>query len=312
MTIQSQQRGLQTRGQLQRVQFATRATALLGHVFADVFPQVAEHRHLFTGDVLSHRHTRQLDNAAFDGVHQREVAHGPGEQRAFGIARATEEERRGRQVHDTRHAQLAVDGLKSGNPQTCGFVVFLGFFLFVALQVFIIIGGRLLTVAVMRLVVDNQNVLHAHQVRHDALQHLAFGFQGQRSVAGAALQQLAATFGQLNALTHLEGVVVRDDDLGFAHVVEHVVGQQLTVFVIAVRVVGLQDAQTVLDGQARRADQKATGEVLAGWSAHSIDGLPGDQHGHDGGLAGTRCELECQTHQFRVGVFVGTGKMVKQ
>ena len=50
---------------------------------------------------------------------------------------------------------------------------------------------RLLAVAVMRLVVEDQDVLHAHQVGHDALEHLAFGFEGLEFVA-AALEQRAA------------------------------------------------------------------------------------------------------------------------
>ena len=69
-----------------------------GIVLRDVLPQVAEHRHLVAGDVVGDRHARQLDDAALDGVHQREVAHRPGEQRAFGVARAAQEERRGGQV----------------------------------------------------------------------------------------------------------------------------------------------------------------------------------------------------------------------
>ena len=93
------------------------AAALLGHLRADVLPEVAEHRHLVAGDVVGDRHARQLDDAALDGVHQREVAHRPGEQRAFGVARAAQEERRRRQVDDARDAELAVDRFEAGNPE---------------------------------------------------------------------------------------------------------------------------------------------------------------------------------------------------
>ena len=72
------------------------AAALLGHVLADVLPEVAEHRHFVAGDIVGHRDARQLDDAAFDGVHEREIAHRPREERAFGVARAAEEERRRR------------------------------------------------------------------------------------------------------------------------------------------------------------------------------------------------------------------------
>ena len=50
--------------------------------------------------VVRHRDARQLDDAALDGVHQREVADGPGEQRSLAIAGAAQEERRGGQVVD--------------------------------------------------------------------------------------------------------------------------------------------------------------------------------------------------------------------
>jgi hypothetical protein len=48
-------------------------------------------------------------------------------------------------------------------------------------------------------------------------------------------------------------------------------------------------------------DEKAARELLAGRVAHGIDGLPGDQHGHDGGLASTRGQLEGHAEQVRVG-----------
>ena len=36
--------------------------------------------------------------------------------------------------------------------------------------------------------------------------------------------------------------------------------------------------------------------------AHRIDGLPGDEHGHDGGLAGAGGQLQRQAQQLRVGL----------
>jgi hypothetical protein len=43
---------------------------------------------------------------------------------------------------------------------------------------------------VVRLVVDDEDVLHAHQVGHHPLEHLAFGFERVQLFAAAALQQL--------------------------------------------------------------------------------------------------------------------------
>jgi hypothetical protein len=55
--------------------------------------------------------------------------------------------------------------------------------------------------------------------------------------------------------------------------------------VVAVGIVRLEDAQAVFDREARRNDEEAAGEMLAAWAADSIDGLPRDEHGHDGGLS---------------------------
>ena len=109
----------------------------------------------------------------------------------------------------------------------------------------------------MRLVVEDEDVLHAHQVGHDALEHLAFGFQRVQFVA-APLKQRAPALGELDALAQLEGVVVGDDDLGPVHIVQHVAGDELAAGVVAVGIVGLEDAQPVLDGEAGRDDEKAT------------------------------------------------------
>ncbi len=177
VAVQSLECGLKLRRQVERIQRLGLAAALLGHLRADVLPQVAKHGHFATGDVVGNRHPRQFDDAALDCVHQREVAHRPWEQRSLGIARATQEEGRRGQVDHPRDAELAVDRLQPGDPQPGGFVVLLGLLPFVAFQVFIVVCGRLLAIAMVGFVVEYQDVLQAHQVGHYPLQHLAFGFE---------------------------------------------------------------------------------------------------------------------------------------
>ena len=80
--------GLQLEGNAQRVEHCGLAAALSGHPRADVLPQVAELGHVAAGDVVGHRHAGQLDDAALDGVHEREVAHRPGKQRALRCSRS--------------------------------------------------------------------------------------------------------------------------------------------------------------------------------------------------------------------------------
>jgi hypothetical protein len=86
-------------------------------------------------------------------------------------------------------------------------------------------------------------------------------------------------------------VVVGDDDLRLAHVAEHVVRHQLAVGVVAIRVVGLEDAQPIFDRQAGRSHEKAAREVGAPRMTLGVNRLPRDEHRHHGGLAGAGGEL---------------------
>jgi hypothetical protein len=138
VAIERLQCRLQAGREFEGIEVFALAAALFGHVLADVLPEVAEHRHFVAGNVLGHRYARQLDDAAFDGVHQREVAHRPREQRALGITGTAQEEGRRRQVDDAGRTELAVDGFEAGNPQAGGFVVFLGLLPVVAFQVLLI------------------------------------------------------------------------------------------------------------------------------------------------------------------------------
>lgn len=59
-------------------------------------------------------------------------------------------------------------------------------------------------------------------------------------------------------------------------------------------------------------DQESAGESLTLGSAHRVDRLPGDEHGHDGGFAGPRCQFERQAHQFRIRFIVGVGQVFQK
>ena len=114
-------------------------------------------------------HARELHDAALDGVHQREVAHRPREQRALGVAGAAEEERGRRQVDDAPQAELPVHGFEPVDPEPCGLAVLLGLPAVVAHELLFVVLAGLLAVAVMRLVVERHDAAHAHQFGHDPL-----------------------------------------------------------------------------------------------------------------------------------------------
>src|SRR5690606_3318688 len=129
---------------------------------ADVLPEIPEHRHLISGNVLSYGHARQLDDAALDGIHEREVAHGPWEERALCVPRAAQEEWGRGQVHHAADSELPTDRFQARDPDSGCLVVLLSFFPFVALENLVVWVSRLLSIAVMSLVVDDEDVLHAH------------------------------------------------------------------------------------------------------------------------------------------------------
>ena len=82
--------------------------------------------------------------------------------------------------------------------------------------------------------------------------------------------------------------------------------------VVAVRIVWLQHAQAVLDGDSGRDHQEAARESGALGPANCVDRLPGDQHRHDGGLSGAGRQLESQPRQVRIGVVIGVREMVEE
>ena len=228
------------------------------------------------------------------------------------VAGAVQEEGRGREVEDAREPQRAVHGFETGDPQAGGLVVLLGFLPLVALQRLFVRIRRLLPVAVVRLVVQRQHVLHAHQLGHHALEHLSFGFERLQLRTGRALEERTSAGGELEPLAAFEGVVVRDDDPRLLDVLEQVVRDQLARAVVVVRVVRLQDAQAIADGQAGCDDEKAAGEVFAAGPANGVERLPGDQHRHDGRLAGARGELQREPLDLRIRVGVDRLQVVEQ
>lgn len=85
----------------------------------------------------------------------------------------------------------------------------------------------------------------------------------------------------------------------------------LAILVVAVGVIGLEDTQPILDRQARRADQEAACEMLAGRAPHRIDRLPSDKHGHDSGLPCAGGEFQRKPQQLGIGISVRRRQMIE-
>ena len=151
----------------------------------------------------------------------------------------------------------------------------------------------------VRLVVEYEHVLEAHQLGHHALEHLAFGFERVQFFA-ASFQQRSSALGELHALAKFERVIIRDDDLRAVDVFEHVGRYELTRLIVAIRIVGLENPQPVLDRKTRRHDEKSAREPLALRVANRVDCLPSDDHRHDGRLAGAGREFQCDAQELGV------------
>ena len=132
-----------------------------------------------------------------------------------------------------------------------------------------------------------------------------------RSSGPGPLQQGAAALRQRQGLAPQERVVVGDDDLRPLQVAEHVVRHQLAARVVAVRIVGLEHAQPIADRHAGGHDQETARELPAARPAHRVDGLPGDEHRHDGGLAGAGGELQRQPREARIGLLARLLEMLE-
>ena len=76
-------------------------------------------------------------------------------------------------------------------------------------------------------------------------------------------------------------------------------------FVVVVGIAGLEDAESIADGETWGDDQEAAGEEFAVGVSDCVDGLPGDQHGHDGGFAGAGGKFQRDAIEQRVGFQVG-------
>ena len=310
MPVERFKRRLQLDGQALRVERLCFAAPLLRHPVADVDPQVAELGHVPACDVVGDRHARELDDAALDRVHEREVAHRPREERAFGIPGATEEERRGGEIDDAVDADLARHGLEAADPDPRLLLVLLRLLFLVPRQLRFSLSVLLAEVAVVGFVVQDHHVLHAHELGHDALQHLTFGLEGPKLLA-APLEQRAAALRQLQRVVQHERVVVGDDDLGSANVLEHVARHELPALVVAVGVVRLQDAQAFADREPGRHDEEAARESAAARAPDGVDRLPGDQHRHHGRLSRACRQFERQALESGVRIRAGA-RQVRQ
>ena len=120
------------------------------------------------------------------------------------------------------------------------------------------------------------------------------------SVNGPGLPVGEDRLGELaggDLLAQLEGVEVGDDDFRLPELLLEVGRDDVALAVVVLRVVRQQHAQPVADGDAGRDDQEGVGEAGVLRVGALVERVPGDEHGHDDGLAGAGGHLERHARQ---------------
>ena len=164
----------------------------------------------------------------------------------------------------------------------------------------------------VRLVVDDHEVLDAHQLRHHALKHLSLGLDGLHRLAAPPFDRRTRATGHTDRLAELEGVVVGDHDLGAVQIGQQVRWDELATLVVGIGVVWLQHTQPVADRDAGCDDEEPTGEAPAARMSHGVDRLPRDQHRHDRRLTCARREIEREPSEARVRPLVRRVEVVEE
>jgi hypothetical protein len=80
----------------------------------------------------------------------------------------------------------------------------------------------------------------------------------------------------------------------------HGLAQRIEDAVVVIRVVRLQDAQTITDGQAWRDDEEPACEVLAAGSTDGVQRLPRDEHCHYRRLPGAGGQFHREAFEARI------------
>jgi hypothetical protein len=305
--VEARQRPFELDGQPGLAAVFDGPAALPGQVFADADPQVAVRRRRPVHRVVRDRHARHLHDAALDRVDQGEVGDNPGEERPFRIPRAAQEEGRRGEVVDGLDADLALHRFEAADPDA-GLPIALFRFPPLVTRQLLLVAVRFAAVAVMGLVVQHDDVLLAAELPADPADHLTLGFGEGRFLA--LLQDRFRELAGRDLFAAKKGVVVGDQDPGFAHRVPQVGRDDLQSLVVVLRVAGEQDAQPVLDRDAWRDDEERVGEPGVLRVGQLVERVPGDDHRHHRRLAAARGHLAGHAEQLGVRVGVELPQLV--
>jgi len=235
VAVEAVQRTLQLGGKPRLAGDRRALAALSREVVAHPRPQVAIRRKPAPHRVVGDRDARDFHDAAFDRVDQREVRDHPREQRPLGVAGPAQEEGCGGQVVDGADPELRLDRPQTGRPDArlrlapgdLPPVLARG-----GLRGGIVLAGRLVAVAVVRLVVEHDDVPPRAQVAAHSADHLRRRL-GERAALPTA-QHLLGELRHRPGLPQLEGVEVRDGDARLPELGELLGRQHVALAVVVV------------------------------------------------------------------------------
>lgn len=193
-----------------------------------------------------------------------------------------------------------MDRKKSSTPDACVLVTPLRLGALFACQR-LGLPGRLGPVAVVRLIVDNDDVLAARDVAADAADHL-FWCLAER-VLRPVVQDGLREPGGVAALARKKPMIVGDHDPNLAEPLAHLWWQQVPLPEVVVGVGGQQDSQPVADRDSWRDDEKGVAEACVLPILDLVQCLPGNEHAHDNRLAAAGRHLH--GHSRQAGVVLG-------
>jgi len=155
--------------------------------------------------------------------------------------------------------------------------------------------------AVMGFIVDDHQVAVGGGGADQLSEHPFGGVSaGLAAVVLADAQQLAGVSGGAEQVAGPEGLPVDDGHLRPVEIAAHRAGRNQPVLVVdVVGAGGLEHRQAVADGEAGGDDGEALSvpQVPPAGGSDGVEGLPGDQHRHDHGLAGAGGLLDAVADQ---------------
>ena len=245
------QGALQFHWQLRLAAYRLGTPAFFWQVIVDPEPEVTIGGLLAAHGIVCYRHPRHLDDAALDGIDQRKIGDHPGKEDALAVAGASQKEGGSREVEDHLDPQFGLDSFQPGDPDPGILVLALSLLPFISPQHDIVITG-LAAVAMVGLVVNNDDILLGTQVAADPPYHLIGGFSKE---AWPILPQDAlGQFTGIDLFPQFEGMEVGDQDSGTLQFHQPVIRQYVALPVVILWIVREQHPQAVSDGDARGDD----------------------------------------------------------